>query len=99
MNLSITWVPPVPAPTCGYRALYRAKGAAAYTEISTSGTTATVVLTAPACYEGLVKSDYCSGTASGVPFGINSYGEFTVEGILNESNEVEITILYIPKPI
>lgn len=92
MNLSITWVPPVPAPTCGYRALYRAKGAAAYTEISTSGTTATVVLTAPACYEGLVKSDYCSGTASGVPFGINSYGEFTVEGILNESNEVEITI-------
>lgn len=92
MNLSIAWVPPVPAPTCGYRALYRAKGAAAYTEISTSGTTATVVLTAPACYEGLVKSDYCSGTASGVPFGINSYGEFTVEGILNESNEVEITI-------
>lgn len=92
MNLSIAWVPPVPAPTCGYRALYRAKGAAAYTEISTSGTTATVVLTAPACYEGLVKSDYCSGTASGVPFGVNAYGEFTVEGILNESNEVEITI-------
>jgi hypothetical protein len=92
MELLIAWVPPVPAPTCGYRALYRAKGASAYTEISTSGTTATVVLTAPACYEGLVKSDYCSGTASGVPFGVNAYGEFSVEGTLNESNEVEITI-------
>jgi hypothetical protein len=92
MNLSIAWVPPVPAPTCGYRALYRAKGASAYTEISTSGTTATVVLTAPACYEGLVKSDYCSGTASGVPFGVNAYGEFTVDVIINDSNEAEITI-------
>jgi hypothetical protein len=92
MELSIAWVPPVPAPTCGYRALYRAKGASAYTEISTSGATATVVLTAPACYEGLVKSDYCSGTASGVPFGVNAYGEFSVGGTLNESNEVEITI-------
>ena len=92
MNLSIAWVPPVPAPTCGYRALYRAKGATAYAEITTSGTTATAAVGGPACYEGLVKSDYCSGTASGVPFGINSYGEFSVAVVLNDSGEAEITI-------
>lgn len=92
MNLSIAWVPPVPAPTCGYRALYRAKGATAYAEITTSGTTATAAVGGPACYEGLVKSDYCSGTASGVPFGINSYGEFSVAVALNDSGEAEITI-------
>jgi len=93
MNLSIAWVPPVPAPTCGYKALYRAKGQTTYTEISASGTTATVVLSAPACYEGLVKSDYCSGnTASGMPFGVNAYGEFSVAVVLNDSGEAEVTI-------
>jgi hypothetical protein len=93
MELSLGWVAPVPAPTCGYKALYRANGQTAYTEVSTSGTTVTINSIPPACYEGFVKSDFCSGnTATGVPFGINAYQPFYVDITINESAEAVIDI-------
>jgi hypothetical protein len=93
MELSLAWVAPVPVPTCGYKALYRANGQTAYVEVSTSGTTATINSIPPACYEGFVKSDFCSGnTATGVAFGINAYQPFYVDITINESAEAVINI-------
>lgn len=76
MHLNITWNNPVPLPSCGFDAYYRRKGDSEYSTLATSGTTSgsTVPISAPASYEGYVKSDCCSGVVSPpAPFGVNAY--------------------------
>lgn len=76
MNLHISWTNPTPLPSCGFDAYYRRKGDNEYSTLATSGTTSgsTVHISAPASYEGYVKSDCCSGVVSpAAPFGVNAY--------------------------
>lgn len=100
MNLNLTWTAPSPRPTCGFKAEYRRKADSSYNELVTSGTTATIVVNAPTCYEGVVISDCCSGsTATGAPFGINAYSTFSITGTLNNLREVAITVTSLyPNP-
>ena len=84
MTLTIYWLNPAIHAACGYKALYRRKGASAYTEIDTSGSTSgstslSFSVSAPASYEGYIQSDCCSSSVStGDPFGVNGYGTFHV---------------------
>jgi hypothetical protein len=86
MNLNLAWTTPSPLPTCGYKALYRRKADPTYTEIDTSGTTLTLVVEAPASYEGNIVSDCCAGTggtSSGTPFGVNAYQALNVSASIS----------------
>lgn len=103
MILTITWTNPTPHPGCGYRALYRRKGDATYTTIttsgSTSGTTSIVVQpSAPASYEGYVQSNCCSDSiSSGDPFGTNAYSTMSASTSVRLSPPnflITITSLY-----
>jgi hypothetical protein len=94
MNLNLTWTAPSPRPTCGFKAEYRRKADGTISEVDTSGTTATIVVNAPACYEGVIVADCCSGTtATGAPFGVNAYSTFSIERRLNGLNQVVVTVI------
>lgn len=82
-GVRIHWTAPSPIPSCGYKVLYRRNADPSYTERDIiSGTTTTIVVTAPACYEGLVKSDCCGDSvAPGIPFGVNAYQPLTLVSI------------------
>ena len=93
MNLNLAWEAPTPAPSCGYKALFKRKGDPVYTEIDVTGITTTITVDAPACYEGAILADCCSGNvATGAPFGTNAYSTFTLAIVLNETNSAEITV-------
>lgn len=74
IDITLAWDAPTPAPTCGYKALYRRKGDSSYTEYDLSGITTTVSVDAPANYEGAVQSNCCGDVlATGISFGLNAY--------------------------
>ena len=79
MNLTIDWTAPTPFPDCGFDLSYRRNYDSAYTLIATSGITQNVIIDAPACYEGYVTSDCCSGNKSDTTsFGVNGYSPVQV---------------------
>lgn len=81
MTLEITYDTVTPTPSCGYKVLYRQKGASGYITVTTSGDTVTVNgIASPVCIEGNVYSDCCNDNLSlGAPFGINSYVQVFVD--------------------
>jgi len=87
MTLTIYWLNPAIHAACGYKALYRRKGASSYTELLTSGSTSgstslTITASAPASYEGYIQSDCCDENLSaGDPFGVNAYSTFRITTI------------------
>lgn len=88
MTLEITYDTPTPAPTCGYLVQYRKRGAPAYTEVSTSGSTVTALIAAPCCIEGSVTSDCCDdNTSTPTPFGINSYVQLNISIVVDVDNQ------------
>jgi len=84
MNLAINFDNPTPAPDCGYKAWYRRKGDTSYSTATTSGSTSGetsigITVSAPACYEGYVKSDCCNNNLSlAAPYGVNAYSPVDV---------------------
>lgn len=86
MILTITFDNPVTLPECGFKVLYRAKGASSYTTIETSGTpsgtTVTASIEAPVCIEGYSQADCCNEQLSTTdPFGVNAYSQVTIDSI------------------
>ena len=80
MTLEITYDIASPPADCGYKVKYRKNGASSYTEVNTSGSTVSAVISAPCCIEGTVQGDCCDGNLSTtVPFGINSYSQIFVD--------------------
>lgn len=81
MKLHLNWLKPASLPSCDYKVAYRRKGESVYTELETSGNTSgitsgstDITISAPACYEGYVKSDCCEGNLSAAdPWGLNAY--------------------------
>jgi hypothetical protein len=93
MNLNISWSQPTPAPSCGYKILYRRKSEATYTELDTSGTTSRVTVAAPASYEGIVESFCCNENVStGTPFGINAYSSISGSTTITVGRNPQINI-------
>lgn len=94
MNLNISWVPPAIPPTCGYKIQYRKNEDTFYTNLSVaSGTTTSVAISAPACYEGSIESDCCADSMStSVPFGVNAYSEFDVEATNSDTGHFDLTV-------
>ena len=85
-SLTILWAAPIPNPTCNYIVAYRAKSAASYTFVNTSGSTSginslVVPTILPACYEGFVQSNCCGDNLSDVStskWGVNAWQPFYV---------------------
>lgn len=79
MNLIINWTSPIPYPSNDFQIDYRRNYDPAYTGFNTSGTTSgsayLINVSAPACYEGYIKS-HCNpleNFSDAVPFGVNAY--------------------------
>lgn len=96
MNLNISWTSPVIAPTCGYKLHYRRNEDLAYTTSDiTSGTTKSVPIIAPACYEGYVQANCCSGDLSNsIPFGVNAYSPLSTNIYIDTYFRLHVTALY-----
>ena len=94
MNLDISWVPPAIPPACGYKVQYRKNEDTFYTTLAVaSGTTASIAISGPACYEGYVQSNCCSGSTSvTVPFGVNAYSEFSIDAVNSDTGHFNLTI-------
>lgn len=92
MNLNLAWSAPTPIPSCGYKALYRRKGDPSYTEADTSGTTATILIAAPASYEGSIISNCCSDESSGTPYGVNAYSALIVTPAIDLNHVLTVTV-------
>jgi hypothetical protein len=95
MNLDISWVAPAIPPTCGYKLQYRKNLDTFYTPItgSSGDTSTTVLISAPACYEGSVTSDCCTDLVSGaVPFGVNAYSAFSITAVNSDTGHFNLTV-------
>lgn len=83
MNLIINWSSPVPFPACEFITTYRRSQDPFYNTINTSGTTSgstsSFYVVAPACYEGYIQSNCCGDNLSDQSyFGVNSYSPVSV---------------------
>jgi hypothetical protein len=82
MNLHLNWLKPASLPSCDYKVAYRRMGEVSYTEFDTSGNTSgitsgttDITVSAPASYEGFVKSNCCDSNLSVADtWGVNGYG-------------------------
>jgi len=81
INLNLAWTQPTPIPTCGYRILYKRMADTDFNIVAVSGSTATISVDAPACYEGYVQGNCCGDSLSLVDtsaFGVNTWQKLTL---------------------
>jgi len=97
--MTVYWTAPIPYPSCNYNLYYRPKNYYLYSALTTSGFTSggssySIPLTSPACYEGYIQSNCCSNSFSpNVPFGVNYYQQlFTNITTLGAQKEFLVNI-------
>lgn len=99
LQMTVYWLNPAIHAACGYKVLYRKKGGSVYSTLDTSGSTSgstsiNITTTAPASYEGYIKSNCCNDNlSSGDPFGENGYGLiYAVAGIRTSPLNFKVTV-------